>query len=572
MFSRIVHTVSFLAILAASLPVHAQVTPVEEAGKIDTPDFGPNYREIIWGPDNQRMILIPGGTYKIGRQPSPTVNVPLNQQPQATVTIGSFYIDATEVTNQQYNFLARQAGLGQPRSLTNESLREDLKPVVGISWFDATEYAKAVRKDLPTEAEWEIAARGKDSLLYPWGNTYSKTASHHDKSTVVGTVPVGTTLSDRSPFGVLDMAGNAAEWVKDYYIRDFYKFANGKQNPEYTALDEARSIRGGSFQSDPDEILSTYRTSVVPAYTREEVGFRTVFRLQKIQPTPTPPPPTPTPVPTPTSQERSDQMVRLLEQYFADGNSILPGEFVQFATATASAECFFFNQSPFSVNLGFVDTERQLVHRFPSTMEPYSFRVISIPTDRSLEIFSSAPGSTKKGIVRLGEVNALSSPMVVIPSYAYATQIRPDGGLKESEMSLFAEQVYGKNYQPDWHVVEVFNGTNHPVEIIIERVRPDRTVLETVKVVTDSKEVAVFDQFPGTDLVLSAKYLGASDPITSSKSAFRTNNTADRRFFSLFEDTLGKTYKVQLTVLPEIGIRKSEVTIPKDLRSKYVLE
>lgn len=561
-----------LVIGSTSLLYAQVVVPIQEAGMVETTDFGSVPKEVLWTKDNQVMVLIPAGTYKIGRNPNPLLEIPVNETPEVSVTVGSFYIDKTEVSNAQYNKQLVNTGIGKPRSVTNQKLLIDDHPVIGISWGDAAGYAASVSKDLPTEAEWEIAARGRESYLYPWGNVDKPGAARVNFSLFEGTAPVGKTSGDVSPFGVNDMAGNASEWVRDFYIRNYYSEVNGKTNPQITENQESRSVRGGNFYGTNATGHLTYRNTVNPLFSREEIGFRTVFRLQKVQPTPTPTPAPPTPTPTPDPEDEIKAMENLLQPYFESPDKVLPSELVRLGAGGQSSPVVFFNQSPYKVTLGFVDPIKQLVFRYPTVIEAYGIQRINVPTAEPLDIFSAAQGSPNTGIVRLGRVNSVSQPFIVIPSYVYANTIRTDGKTSEPEKKYQLSQFYGKTYQPDWHVIEVFNSTSTPVDVRIDRIKPDGTVITSSNIVLDASEVGIFDNFPGTDLQISAKYLGATQEANSQKVVFKTNKSQDRRFFTLFEDKLGKTYTVQLSTLPEIGIRKQEVTIAKDFRTSYVLD
>lgn len=561
-----------LLFLAFTNQSTAQIlVPITESGQIETSDFGLQWKEIRWTKDNQVMVLIPAGTYQIGRAPNIALNVPVNQTPISTVTVGSYYIDKTEVSNFQYNAQVAVTSIGKPRSITNLDLLKDEHPVIGITWTDSRDYALSIKKDLPTEAEWEIAARGQSGYLYPWGNEPQDGAAAVGSGSDISS-PVGTNPLDVSGFGVFDMAGNVSEWVKDNYLRDYYSQVDGKSQPEISELQESKSIRGGNYFSKASDGVLTFRNSLPTLYSRSEIGFRTVFRLQKVQPTPTPTPIPPTPTPTPDPKVLTDEMQSLLTPYFENPELVLPSEFVRLAEGGPSSPVLFFNQSPFPVVLGFIDPFDKLVFRFPTTIEPYAVQQINLPTKSPFEIFASATGSEIPGIYQLGKVNSLSNPFVVMSSKTFAKTVRLDGSTTSPIPKTELAQFYGKTYQPDWNVVEVFNSTSSPVEVRLDRVQPDRKVLKTVTLIIDVNEVGIFDNYPGTDLQVSAKYLGAKDEANSAKLLFKTNKTQDRCFFTLFEDNLGKTYTVQLSVLPEIGIRKVETKILDDLRKTYVLD
>src|SRR5687768_14689884 len=163
--------------------------------------------EII-GKDGSLMILIPAGPFTMG-----STNAEPDESPIREVSVRGFYMDTYEVTHEQYaDFLkatSRAAPLDWPEGKMPAKLSKH--PVVNVTWHDAAAYAKWAGKRLPTEAEWEKACRGHEGRVYPWGNAAAK------KSASGRTFPVGTFPDDTSPYGVMDLAGNAWEWTADWY-------------------------------------------------------------------------------------------------------------------------------------------------------------------------------------------------------------------------------------------------------------------------------------------------------------------------------------------------------------------
>lgn len=155
----------------------------------------------------------------------------------------------------------------------------DSRPVVGVSWEDAAAYCKwlsgklGVQFKLPTEAQWEKAARGTDGRKYPWGNTEpDKTLANFgyevDKTTPVGSYPKGA-----SPYGLLDMAGNVREWCRDWYRKRYYKSAPDK-NPTGPKSGSSRVYRSGSWGDGASDLRCAYRYSSEPSYRSDALGFR----------------------------------------------------------------------------------------------------------------------------------------------------------------------------------------------------------------------------------------------------------------------------------------------------------
>jgi formylglycine-generating enzyme required for sulfatase activity len=170
----------------------------------------PDLRPVNDAAMHENMILIPAGEFTMGSQPGDNW-AENNEEPARVVYLEAFYIDQLEVTNLQFRrFLdATQWPIpGEWRAIIEVEDTEFL-PVTGVSWEDATAYARWAGKRLPTEAEWEKAARGTDARRFPWGNEFDADRANNDRDLLaVGSKPEGA-----SPYGVLDMAGNVAEWV-----------------------------------------------------------------------------------------------------------------------------------------------------------------------------------------------------------------------------------------------------------------------------------------------------------------------------------------------------------------------
>ncbi|HLY26085.1 MAG TPA: SUMF1/EgtB/PvdO family nonheme iron enzyme, partial [Aggregatilineales bacterium] len=150
-------------------------------------------------------------------------------------------------------------------------------PVTNVSWFDAISYCEYVKKRLPTEAEWERAARGTDDRLYPWGNTARLNGLIPANWSGGAAQTVGSYPAGASPYGILDMAGNAWEWVSDWYQPDYYT-SSPKDNPTGPTNGLMRVLRGGGFvQLDPTgqaEYMTTYRLARPPETVDPAFGFR----------------------------------------------------------------------------------------------------------------------------------------------------------------------------------------------------------------------------------------------------------------------------------------------------------
>ena len=222
--------------------------------------------------DGYEMVLIPGGPFLMGAD-------------RRTVHVDPFYIDRVPVTNEQFAAFVRATGYepedeNRGRFLLHvrdpaTARRLAKHPVVFVSWVDARAYATWAGKRLPTEAEWEKAARGTDGRKYPWGREEpTKTRAHFGQRGGV-TAPAGSFPKGASPFGVLDLAGNVLEWCEDMDDPDFY--ARGPDhNPRHVEGREgaARVMRGGSFLHGARALRTSARTSFEPSYRFASGGFR----------------------------------------------------------------------------------------------------------------------------------------------------------------------------------------------------------------------------------------------------------------------------------------------------------
>lgn len=208
------------------------------------------------------MIAIPGGSFMMGRDDGNDF-----EKPAHSVEIQPFLIDKFEVTNQQYAEFVRQDRRQAPSHWVDGNFApgEATLPVVNVSWFAARDFCEWKSKRLPTEAEWEYAARGKENLLYPYGAQPKAQCSNSSeeglrKPRAVGNYPCGA-----SPFGLLDMAGNVAEWTGTDYKP--YPGSNAKPG-------EGKVFRGGTFKTPRAEQTTTDRYYEVPTFASDYVGFR----------------------------------------------------------------------------------------------------------------------------------------------------------------------------------------------------------------------------------------------------------------------------------------------------------
>ncbi len=259
------------------------------------------------------MVLIPAGEFLMG---SAEDGVSFDdERPQRLVSVSSFAIDRDEVTNAQYKQFVDATGHQPPShptarfTLWHQTVPlpgSEQHPVVNVSWHDAVAYCRWQEKRLPTEAEWEKAARGTDSRRYPWGMDWelfsANSASYWANRTIefkdgdawkafwvtgdgarvsreyglngeVLTLQIGTFPQGASPYGVLDLTGNASEWVQDWYEPYSYLHAplSDPQGPQGQLL---KVVRGGSWLKPARNIRVTDRDYALPTDRATGIGFR----------------------------------------------------------------------------------------------------------------------------------------------------------------------------------------------------------------------------------------------------------------------------------------------------------
>lgn len=213
-------------------------------------------------------IHIPAGEFIMGSEEGAN-----DEKPIHAVELDEFWIMETEVTNAQYAACIEANVCTEPNNVRWRDPALANHPVTGITWEQANTYATWGGGRLPTEAEWEKAARGTDGRSYPWGNE-NPTVEHTNFRFVTGaTAPVGTYPAGVSPYGVLDMAGNVEEWVADWYADDYYA-TSPRQNPQGPESGLLRVLRGGSFKHNPLQIRSAARYKALPDSRFDTVGFR----------------------------------------------------------------------------------------------------------------------------------------------------------------------------------------------------------------------------------------------------------------------------------------------------------
>lgn len=253
----------------------ATITPEQTSTSTDTPIPTPLPTEIM-DAKGISMALIPEGGFTMGSN-----DFFANESPDHFVVLDAFYIDRYEVTNQDYNLCVTSGQCLPPTRRESYSIEDyygnsfySRYPVIYITWQMANNYCEWRLARLPTEAEWEKAARGTDGRNYPWGDSTEGTFVNYNG--IVGEVKaIGSYSSGISPYRVFDMAGNVQEWVSDWYQLDYYSsISDGTKNPSGPIAGQEKVLRGGSWDAGKNFIRTTYRTSALPSSSFYNIGFR----------------------------------------------------------------------------------------------------------------------------------------------------------------------------------------------------------------------------------------------------------------------------------------------------------
>jgi formylglycine-generating enzyme required for sulfatase activity len=307
--------------LPAKAPAAGETpVPSEAAASIEEPPSLPATRIVeqpgggwVAEKDGAAMIHVPAGDFTMG-----SLDVGDEERPVHTANLDGYWINKTEVTNAMfarfinetsYKTGAENADTGwvandkgkwvkaegadwqHPRGSDSSIAGLGNHPVVQVSWNDAKAYCAWAGLQLPTEAEWEKAARGTDERRYPWGNAAASPAgllNFADRSLKVNwanakvddgyefTAPVGSYPAGVSPYGVLDMSGNVWEWAADRYFEYYYQNSSAR-NPAGPSTGNNRVLRGGSWFNDVRDTRTTYRASELPGESYSDLGFRCVL-------------------------------------------------------------------------------------------------------------------------------------------------------------------------------------------------------------------------------------------------------------------------------------------------------
>jgi len=242
-------------------PSHIEVEPSTERSNIPV------------GPASLKedMALIPKGVFLRGYNAGG-----YDEKPEGPVMLNAYWMDRYEVTYGSYLAFVSATGHRKPISRYVkhfEKLSGPTQPAVYVSWEDAEKYCRYRGARLPTEAEWEKAARGTQGFLWPWGNEDKQGwANTGNQDPFELTAAVGSFSRDQSPFGMYDMDGNAMEWVSDWYQEDSYK--ENHPDPKGPADGLYKVIRGASWATTGHETRLTIRLKMIPDFRDTTIGFR----------------------------------------------------------------------------------------------------------------------------------------------------------------------------------------------------------------------------------------------------------------------------------------------------------
>lgn len=232
------------------------------AGSADTPPAETKAGE---------MVLVPAGEFIMGNDRGEA-----DEKPEHKVYLDAFYIDKYETTVDQYGKCAQAGKCTKPNEGGGCNWGKSDRgkhPINCVDWNQVKTYCEWAGKRLPTEAEWEKAARGTDGRVYPWGNEWDagKCVNNTNSTKPVGSIPAGA-----SPYGCLDMVGNVWEWCADWYDAGYYKTAPVR-NPPGPASGTTRVLRGGAWVLLPTYFRAARRHCDSPAVRDSYGGFRCVL-------------------------------------------------------------------------------------------------------------------------------------------------------------------------------------------------------------------------------------------------------------------------------------------------------
>ncbi|MDP6700427.1 MAG: SUMF1/EgtB/PvdO family nonheme iron enzyme [Candidatus Latescibacteria bacterium] len=266
---------------------HAQEQTEEMKGRFaklehDMDDLEAKRKDILPEANKRLMVHIPAGPFTMGGRDEDS---PRSERPAHTIYQSAYYIGKTPVTNQDYREFVQCTGHRAPIHWQRGTFPPGAgkHPVVNVSWQDARDYADWRSARLPTESEWEKAARGTDERPYPWGTRFTEGERCNANNQIGTTTPVDEWPDGLSFYGVWDMAGNVYEWCYDHYDPEYYK-DSPTTNPKGADGGQERVIRGGSYQETRAALRTTHRMGSSEVSTRDNIGFRLALDADDMRP------------------------------------------------------------------------------------------------------------------------------------------------------------------------------------------------------------------------------------------------------------------------------------------------
>ena len=223
--------------------------------------------------DGMMQVYVPEGEFIMGDNGNPN----LKEYPEHPVYLNAFWMDKYEISNAMYEKCVASGGCWEPVLRLNPYFGKWAYrnlPVVYVNWYAAEAYCAWTGRRLPTEAEWEKAARGTDARIYPWGDSRpNPRLANFSETLFLEALPVSRYPLGVSPYGVLNMAGNVREWVADWFDNRYY-LSTPYENPTGPETGTERSMRGGAYDADKDEITTFRRYKHEPESAGLSRGFR----------------------------------------------------------------------------------------------------------------------------------------------------------------------------------------------------------------------------------------------------------------------------------------------------------
>jgi formylglycine-generating enzyme required for sulfatase activity len=266
-----------LVVTATPLPPTEAPTAAPTSTLVPVAVSGPQSGTTMTWIDGSTLAYIPSSEFTMGNGGFDT--------PVHPVTVDGFWMYKTKVTNRMYAQCVTVGSCSAPNEELGGQVYSNPQyanyPVVGVSWDQAQAYCNWTQGQLPTEAQWEKAARGTQGNVYPWGNDKPACDLLNLGYCTGATSEVDAFPSGASPFGLYDMAGNVFEWVRDWYDQTYYN-SSPSTNPTGPESGQYRVVRGSSFETDLDQAESSMRHYLSPSNHRRDTGFRCVIETPQL--------------------------------------------------------------------------------------------------------------------------------------------------------------------------------------------------------------------------------------------------------------------------------------------------